>query len=71
MTIDLKSSSMTKAVSISHICRPATLGSRKLEKRKLALRLEHIAQPTTDQLGQVVGASIDNVSLGKICSKPG
>ena len=46
-----------------------TDGSRRVSKRKLELRLEHIVQLTTEQLGQIAGASTDVGSCGDVCSR--
>jgi len=44
----------------------------RVSKRKLVLRLEHIAQLTPEQLRQVPGGSsnADDYSCSEICSKP-
>lgn len=48
-----------------------TSGSRKVSKRKLDLRLEHILMLRPIQLGRVAGGvSGDEFSCDEICSKP-
>lgn len=44
---------------------------KRISRRKLALRVEHIAQLTPEQLRQVPGgSSAQDISCGDVCSKP-
>jgi hypothetical protein len=54
---------MKKTKSINNPLKPL--------KRKLILRLEHLVLLTPDQLGQVAGASGQEISCTEVCSKPG